>query len=327
MGDAAGFVLLRTGIMTETGVAVSNAVSGRRMWIALACLLGAGSMLGITTTLAKLASETQVSSYGFLAWSVAGAAIILTSIMIARGGRSPLAKRHLGYLTVASLVTVMAPNIINFLAVPRIGAGFVALTLAFPPLLTYVGAVLLGIEPFKRGRAAGVLCALCGGSILAFYKLSSPDADIRWILAVLCVPIILAIGNIYRTLRWPADADAEQLTLGMLIVSAALIFLAAIHPELSIGSPLGDIDSPKLIAVQSAVFAVLYTLLFVLQKVAGPVYLSFLGSVGAIIGVLAAIWFLGESLPQGTLPAASLIGVGIWLVNRQSADVANTVDG
>ncbi len=42
------------------------------------------------------------------------------------------------YFFIAALVSVAAPNSVLFAAVPHLGAGFASLTVAFPPLLTYL---------------------------------------------------------------------------------------------------------------------------------------------------------------------------------------------
>lgn len=77
-----------------------------------------------------------------------------------------------------------------------------ALIITLPPLLTYVGALALNMERFQVLRAAGVVAALAGAATLAFHKLSAPDADYLWIPLALIGPVLLATGNLYRTLRW-----------------------------------------------------------------------------------------------------------------------------
>ena len=42
-------------------------------------------------------------------------------------------------------------------------------------------------------------------------KFSAPNAPMLWIAATMLAPAILAVGNIYRTARWPAGAKPEEL--------------------------------------------------------------------------------------------------------------------
>ena len=99
-----------------------------------------------------------------LAWSVLGASTALGAVAVRRGTLPVPAARTVEYFVVAAFVTVAASNLIFVSAVPRVGASFVALAIAFPPLLTWLGALALGVERFDPLRGAGVVCALAGAA-------------------------------------------------------------------------------------------------------------------------------------------------------------------
>ena len=71
-----------------------------------------------------------------------------------------------------------------------------------------------------------------------------------------------------------------------------------------------------MLVAQIGVFAATFSLIFVLQSLAGPVYLSQIGSVGAAAGGAIAIVVLGEPASPGLAVAALAILAGAWLVNR-----------
>lgn len=297
----------------------------RSVWlIPLGCLLTTGALIGLSTNLAKLASEVGLAPLAFLAWAVTGAAAVLTVVQAVRGRLPELTRQTVEYFAVSGLVSVAAPNLLFFAAAPRIGAGFVALSIAFPPLFTYVGALLLGMERFRAGRAAGVTLALSGAALLAALKLSAPGAAPPWIAATFLAPVLLAVGNIYRTARWPDGATPDQLAPGMLgasglmlLAPGALVALAGIEGTrggFSLAVPTGSWAPALLILVQVAVFSVMYLLFFVLQKRGGPVYLSLLGSVAAVVGVPIAVFLLGEAPPDGLASGGALIALGVGLV-------------
>ncbi|WP_235039993.1 DMT family transporter [Vreelandella profundi] len=288
----------------------------KKAWLApLAYLLSGGALLGLSTNLAKLAGERQLSALAFLFWSITGAALILITISALRRNLPPITKRTIEYYFVAAFVGVAGSNLIFFSAIPHIGAGFVALTITLPPLLTYIGALILKLERFQAMRAAGVLSALAGAVTLAAHKLSTPDADYLWILLALAGPVLLAIGNLYRTLRWPAGVSGDALAPGMLIAAVVILFGVGFLPGFSLSIPTEQSLPLLLIALQSLVFAGQFFLLFLLQKSGGPVLLSLLGSVGAIVGVPVAIFLQGEAAPEGLLLGIFLIGSGIALLN------------
>ena len=94
-----------------------------------------------------------------------------------------------------------------------------------------------------------------------------------------------------------------------------------------------SIDIPRegllplgLIAIQSCVFAGQFLLLFLLQKTGGPVLLSLLGSVGAIVGVPVAIFLQGEQPPEGLFLGASLIAIGVALVTWGGVKMATVTE-
>lgn len=285
-----------------------------RWFVPFVCLLAGGALIGVSTNLAKYAGEIDLTPLAFLFWSITGASIILLVIALLRNELPPLNKRSFEYYLVAALVSVAGSNLIFFSAIPQVGAGFVALIIALPPLLTYLGALALRMERFNALRAFGVAAALAGAGVLAARKFSAPDASIFWVLLALCGPVLLAIGNLYRTLRWPDNASPSALAPGMLIAAAVLLGIVNILPNFSLAIPPKAFRPLALIAVQAFIFAGQFLLLFLLQKTGGPVLLSLLGAVGAVVGVPVAIFLQGETPPEGLFLGASLIALGVVLV-------------
>lgn len=294
--------------------AIQRAKQTRSWLVPLLCLLGGGSLLGLSINLAKLAGEKQLAPVTFLFWSLAGAALLLTSIAIVRKAPPPLSARAVEYYLVAAVVGVAGPNLIFFSAIPHIGAGFVAMLGTLPPLLTYVGALVLRMEQFQTVRAVGVVSALVGAMVLAAGKLSAPDADTFWIVLTLLGPLLLAIGNLYRSLRWPPGLAADVLAPGMLMAAACLLLMIGLLSGSSLAVPTNQGLSVILIGVQALVFAGQFWLLLILQKTGGPVLLSLLGAVGAAFGVPVAIFLQNEAPPEGLLAGVLLIGTGVALL-------------
>ncbi|WP_249978576.1 DMT family transporter [Vreelandella olivaria] len=288
----------------------------KKSWLApLLYLLSGGALLGLSTNLAKLAGDIHLSALAFLFWSIAGAALILVVISALRRNLPPVSIRNIEYYAVSALLGVAGSNLIFFSAIPHVGAGFVALIITLPPLLTYAGAITLKMERFRVMRAAGIMSALAGAVTLAFHKLSAPDADYLWILIALIGPVLLAIGNLYRTLRWPEGVSSDALAPGMLIAAAVILLSVGFLPGFSLSVQTDRPLPTMLIILQAMIFAGQFLLLFLLQKSGGPVLLSLLGSVGAVVGVPVAILLQGETAPEGLLLGTLLIGAGIALLN------------
>ncbi|MEM9765633.1 MAG: DMT family transporter, partial [Pseudomonadota bacterium] len=226
-----------------------------------------------------------------------------------------ISRRTIEYFFVAAFVTVAGSNLIFFSAVPIVGAGFVALAITLPPLITYAGALAFRLETLSIVRFAGVLSALLGAALLALNKLAEAETPALWVALTLVGPVLLAIGNLYRTLRWPPGSTAEELAPGMLAAATLMLFATGLLPQFDLWPEPFSSHHAALIVVQAFTFASQFLVMFMLQKSGGPVLLSLLGSVGAIVAVPAAILILGESAPKGLYPAVALIGLGIVLLN------------
>ncbi|WP_434458246.1 DMT family transporter [Stutzerimonas urumqiensis] len=284
----------------------------------LALLIGTGALLGLTNNLVKIATTGGWQPVTFLLWSLLGAGVLLVGLAMASQARPPLGRAQLRYYMVSGLISISLPNAVMFSAIPHVGAGYASLCLAFPPLLTYGLAVLLKLERLRGLRLLGVVLGLFGSLLLAIGKASAGDAPLGWVLAVLVVPVFLALGNIYRTLRWPAGATPLALAPGMLLAGALLLVPSLAMQGLANTDAVGTSRQPDLwpVLAQMLLFACTYAMFFRLQKIAGPVYLSQIGSVGAMAGAAVAILLLGESGNLSMLLAAVCVVIGVVLMSR-----------
>lgn len=278
---------------------------------AITCLIAGGALLGVSTNVAKYAGNVGLTPLAFVFWSITGAAILLILMAVLRHQPSPINKSSLEYYLIAALVSVAGPNFIFFSAIPQVGASFVALVITLPPLLTYLGALLLKMERFNPLRALGVILALTGAGVLAANKLNTPNASIFWIATAFCGPVLLAIGNLYRSLRWPSNASPRALAPGMLVAATLQLGLLGLLPNLSIAVSLENLPALLIIGLQACIFAAQFQILFILQKAGGPVLLSLLGSTAALFAVPIAIFVQGEPTPEGLALGALLIALGV----------------
>lgn len=300
-----------SGTMGTISAGVEKPSRRRQSYVAPAALLAAGLLLAVSTNLAKVAQGIGFTPLAYLTWSLAGAALLLTLVSYIRGQTARVNRRSVEYFVVSGFLGVAGSNLIFFNAVTHLGVSFVALMVSLPPLLTYVGALLLRMETFCWWRATGVLLALVGTAYLVVRKWAAPDADSVWILLTLIGPVLLSAANLYRTRRWPPGATPESLAPGMLLGAIAILLLVSLVPGCSLGIPTDSAYAEPLIATQAVVFAGQFLLLFVLQKAGGPVFLSLMGGVSAVFGVPIAMFLLAEPALPAILPSGALIAAGI----------------
>lgn len=286
--------------------------------LALSLLLAIGALMGLTSILVKLAGNIGWPAMAYLFWSLLGGGLLLLLFTWIRGERPGTSPRLLGYYLASGLLSIAVPNGLLFSSIGHVGAGFASMCLAFPPLITYLLALALRMEGLSRIRLLGICIGLAGSLLLALGKLNAGDSPLLWVLAALCVPVFLALGNIYRARYWPAGASPLSLAPGMLLGGALLLVLMGpfgvdLAPRLESTAAVG------LLALQMLLFAAVYALFFVLQNLAGTVFLSQIGSVAAITGAAIAIGLLGEQGSLSMLLAALCIVVGVLLVAWRGA--------
>ena len=133
------------------------------------------------------------------------------------------------------------------------------------------------------------------------------------------MPVLLAIGNVYRTVDWPAEADPLALAVGSNACAAGMLLAIGLALDGPGGfAPLAA--SVPLTAAQIAASAAMFALFFRLQQVGGPVFLSQIGYVGAAVGLVSGALVLSERYPVTTWLGALIVAVGVALVTRAQAD-------
>lgn len=285
---------------------------------ALILLLAIGALMGLTSNLVKLASAAGWAPVAYLLWSLLGGGLLLLVFTRLRGEPPGLSPRLQRYYLGSGLLSIALPNGLLFSSIPHVGAGFASMCLAFPPLITYLLALALRMEPLSRVRLLGICIGLGGSLLLSLDKLHSGDSPPLWIVAALAVPVFLGLGNIYRSRYWPAGASPLSLAPGMLLGGALLLLPLALF-DVRLAPTLDSGLAITLLLVQMALFAIVYALYFVLQKLAGAVYLSQIGSVAAMLGAAMAVTLLGEHGSLLMLLAALCIVGGVLLVAWRGA--------
>ncbi|CBV41315.1 EamA family transporter [Halomonas elongata] len=283
---------------------------------ALGCLLLVGTLLALSLSVAKFADAADLPRLSFLMVAMAGASLAQLLLSLPKRAHWRLDRRVLEYALVSGILLAL-PNALGFLAVRHVGAGFVSLNFAFPILVTWLLAVLLRMESLRWDRLGGVLLGLAGGVVLALSKASAGGGHLGWSLLILLLPLTLALGNIYRTWRWPDGVPLAFLTALVLAGAALGLLPVAFGTETGrVGELFASPAAVGLLLVEIGIFTVLYLFFFILQRLAGPVYLSQIGTVAAVMGTAIAVLFLGESAPPNLAIAGGLVIAGTLVFQR-----------
>lgn len=292
----------------------------------LSLLLLVGSLLAVSILLSKVAAGLNAPMLTYLTLAMGGSGLVLAAMSGIRRAKAGLAT-ILWYSLVAGALMALG-SALGYVTVHRVGAAFIALTFAFPPMLTWLLSLALRLERFDAFRLGGLLVGLAGGVLLAVGKGIAAPSDIGAILVACTVPAVLAVGNVFRTRYWPKGANPRELAGAMLACGAMLTLPFALALEGA--AAFAEVLRPPMLgvlAIAVVTFVAQYAAFFRLQHVAGPVYLSQIGSVAALVGSPVAVLVLGETLPRGFAMAAILIVSGLVIFHYGAARRMKRKDG
>ena len=282
---------------------------------AVGLLLATGTLLGATPPLGKLAAASGIPP---LLWAFvisAGAGGVLLAVLLARGraaGLTPTPHR-LRYAYVTAAISYAIPNVLTFAAIPHLGAGYTGIMYTLSPVITLVYSILLRVRRPDLLGTVGIIVGFAGAVLETLSRgEAGQPAEPLWVAVGLLIPVFLAAGNIYRTVDWPADTGPTELAAGSHLAAATLLLAGLVATGDVAAFPI-LLDVPVLVAAQVAAAAAMFAVFFRLQAVGGPVYLSQIGYVGAAVGLLAGVTFLGERYAAATWIGAATITVGVLL--------------
>ena len=249
------------------------------------------------------------------------AGILLLALTLARGRTFHLSWHHFWFYMVCGFAGTTIPTAITFAVAAEVGAGMVAIMIALAPILTYFGALFLGLERRNRWRLAGVALGFC-----AVLLLIVPDIEIAsdnltvWLLVTLIIPVCYAGESLVIALKRPPEGDAMMLVAGMLLSSALVLF-----PVTVVAGSL-DFDLTQWDNASTAVAGIVlinmtaYVCFLYLVTVAGPVFASFVGYINMIAGVIWGTVLWHESHTLWVWGAAGLLGVAMYLVRERAPE-------
>ena len=272
-------------------------------------LLFTGGLFGLTFPLGKIAADTGVPPLIWVMVISAGAVLFLGPNLWRRGELSLQRGRSIPYVLVSGLMSFALVNAMMFFLMPHLGAGQVGLMFALSPVTTLALSVAFGIKGTGPLGVLGIALGLLGASIVAVAK-SGIGGISGYALIGLSLPMVLAAGNVYRTLYWPDGAKVDALAFWSHL--AALAAVGALQLGLYGEIPVGRIaEIPFVTLLQLGAAALTFPAYFKLQEVGGPVLLSQIGYVAAAIALLSGTVFLGEIYSATTWLGSGIILVGI----------------
>jgi drug/metabolite transporter (DMT)-like permease len=309
-------------ISTTPCAAPAQAPSGTRAIangvFAPALLCFNGVLMAGIYAFAKVAGEDGVSPLGLLAWQLLFAAIVIGVVAVLRAELPSLTWANLRYATVAGVLGITGPNLVTFATLAHIPSGFVGVITALAPGLTYAIAVAFRAERVQPQRVAGVMLGFAGviAILLPRGSLPGPEA-LPWALAQVIAPLLLASGNVFRSLAWPPGL--QPIAAASLLLSTQALALVPLSVALDTFEIPRTLLHAKDVALIGAgvLTAVFYLGAFELQKRGGAVVAGQIGYVITLASLALGVLVFGERYPLTALLSVAVVLAGVMLVNRR----------
>ncbi len=277
----------------------------------LPLLLVTGFAFGCNFPLGKLAVAAGVNPALWAIVICLGAGLALLTVT-ALAEKAPAVPGILRYALISGFISNVIPLFLTFAAIPHIGSGLVAILVATSPVTTALISMALKVRPPTALGLLGIAFGLAGAIVIILGRNAEFGAgEGGWLLLAALIPVFLGIGNVYRTIGWPAGAGPMRL--------GAMINLAAVPPLIVLAMIWGGLDLapllrvPGLVAAQLAASTIMYLTFFRLQAAGGPTYLSQIGYVAAALSVGVGVTLLGEVYPPMVWAGVTVVAAGIAL--------------
>lgn len=258
-------------------------------------LLFCGLSWGLTFSLAKIVADGGGHPLGINFWQALIGASILVFLSLIFRRKIKICRYNLLFFIVCGLAGSVIPGVIFFQAASRVSPGILSIAIATVPLITFVGATVLGAEKLNLGRVFGVILGIISIIALVAPDESLPDRSvIPWIFAALFSAFCYSSENLIVALRAPAGMSPLSIATGLFIAAAAIMApLVALNDAfVPFNYPFGHVEWAMLgMAVVSVTAYSLYIYLIVNS---GPVFASQTAYIVTISGVLWGIVIFDE---------------------------------
>jgi len=285
-------------------------------WLGPPLLLLCGALWGITFPFSKIGIEGGIPPFAYGFWAAGLSAASLLVLVRLRGERVPLGPAYLRLYLVTGVFGQALPNIAYYFYIPHMPAGLAAVIITTSPLITFVLALLLAIEKFNALRAFGVALGFGGALMLVLpgSALPAPDA-LPWVLLAFATPFFYASSNIAMARLRPAGLRALPMAAGMFLAS----FLFQV-PAVVISGQWRMVLPPAAphewaLVAQVACSITAHVIYLSMMPRLGPVFMSQVGYIVTLAGILWGLVFFDERLSPWAYGAAAVILAGVALVN------------
>lgn len=261
-------------------------------WLALVLI---GLAWGSTQYFSKLVVTDGHHPLGISVASTFLGACLITAVLLLRGVALPLSRRHLVFYAICGLTGTALPNFVHYTAIRELPVGVISIITAAVPMMTFVGALMFGIDRPEPRRIVGLVAGAVAVLILVVPEASLPEPeDAFWVGFALITGISYTVENIYIAKAQPPGTTALQTLCGLSWM--AMLLVLPLVGVTDTWMALGDLDTAEaaLVAMTVAHLIAYGGFVWLIAR-AGPVFAAQVGYIVTLTGVFLGIVLLGES--------------------------------
>lgn len=273
-----------------------------------------GSLVAVNFALAKYAVTIGVPPIDTAIIPMAGAAILLVVLLALRRQLNRTIFVHYRYYFWAGLFGVAIPNLASTYALQSLNASTFSVLVTLSPIFTLLFSLPFQDSSLTWRKVIGIMV----GVIAALSVTLSPQMNTSYswtaLIIALIVPVCLAVGNIYRSREFPAQANPVVLAAGMLILQSLVWF-----PFTHVAHGESIADGSGVLAVMASLSALSYLLTFRFQRITDGLGFSQVGNVVTVVGVSIGVTWYGEPLSALLIVAVVLLLISLYLFNHSKS--------
>jgi drug/metabolite transporter (DMT)-like permease len=250
-----------------------------------------------------------------------GSTLVLAAVCRLRGIAVPVTRAHLRHYAVTGLFGLALANLVSFTSLQHVPAGFFSLLVPLSPMLTVLGAALIGLEPATRRRMLGTALGLSGVLLAMSPGAALPNPHLLpWALLAALTPLCYAASNLLAVRLAPRGAPPLALATGTLAAGTVQVAaFAAVSGQLQ----MPPLEGLGVSAAQGVVTALAFMIYFRSLGAHGGVITSQTGYVVTLTGLAWGWALFGERPGWLTIPAAALVFAGLALVTLPGRRLRN----
>ena len=283
--------------------------------LSLTLMLAGGIVGPLRFVLNKFAVDGGVPPFAFAFWPMLFAGILLLGLAILRGETPSLKFVYLrAYLTIGIFIMGAPMAVLTFLA-DKLPQGLISMVVILSPALTYLFAILLGIDRLKLLSVVGLAVGLGGILLIVLSDVSLPERDmVWWLLLALLAPVLLGLGNVLTALVRPPMMPPTVLAAGMLLTAAAMLApLMAASGQLYLfdGAAPGVNWNFLYATLLNSIF---YVVFLEIIRISGPVFFSQMNYLSVAAGFGWGMVLFGERYSLYVWGGTALMAMSVLLL-------------